>query len=361
MDLPFLLGEERLQCKIKTHAMKYGILGKPNYIITDEVVHASVLKFVSASHSYFAMVMTPYPRTFFIHLRYKPPFIKIGKDLDARYENPSILFSDDGVYWVEKTRNPIFPPPRDAVRARGPHNYDPSLIWNPLERRAYLFFNNWGDGIRHVRLMISKDLINWEDMGPTNIEIISGNKIRISPTVVYEEKEKKYYMLLVHADLNDEEKPSLELLRSNDGLYWVKTSEMNISINVGDLTFYPWHITVRKVGLEYWLLASMNRGDLSRPRMFLFFFRSRDLVTWEGYNKPILVPGGTGFDDKMIYQGDILVYDEEVYIWYSAVSIENKYSIGLMRGKLLDESLRSAQSDNVVQMDSSEEYDELNA
>jgi sucrose-6-phosphate hydrolase SacC (GH32 family) len=339
--------------------MKYGILGKPQYIITDEVVHASVLKFVSAYHSYLAMSLTPYPRTFVIYLRRKPPFVIFGKDLDSRYENPSILFSDDGVYWVEKIRNPIFPPPKDASRARGPHNYDPNLIWNSRERRAYLFFNNWGEGIRHVRLMRSKDLINWQDMGSTNIEIVNNNKIRVSPTVIYEEEEKKYYMLFVHADLNEEEKPFLEVLHSNDGLYWVKSGEMDIFIKVGDLTFYPWHITVRKVGLEYWLLASMNRGNLSRPPMSLFFFKSRDLLTWEGYNRPILAPGNRGFDTKMIYQADILVYNGNVYIWYSAVSTKNRYTIGLVTGKLSGKFLRTAQSDNVVQISSSNEYNEL--
>jgi sucrose-6-phosphate hydrolase SacC (GH32 family) len=360
MELPFILNNERIRCDVKVHAMGRAPLIKHSYMITEEVVHSSVLRFVSTSHSYFAMVVTPYPRTFFICLRRKPPFVIFGKDLDARYENPSILFSDDGVYWVEKTRNPIFSPPKGASRARGPHNYDPNLIWNPREKRAYLFFNNWGEGIRHVRLMISKDLINWKDMGPTNIEIVNNNKIRVSPTVIYEEEEKKYYMLLVHADLNEEEKPFLELLRSNDGLYWVKTGETNISINVGDLTFYPWHITVRKVGLEYWLLASMNRGNLSRPPMSLFFFKSRDLLTWEGYNKPVLAPSNKGFDDKMVYQGDVIVHNEGVYIWYSAFSKENRCNIGLVRGKLLDEFLRSAQSDNVVQMSSSDEYNELN-
>jgi hypothetical protein len=35
MDLPFQLSEERILCDIKVRAMKYGILGKPQYIITN--------------------------------------------------------------------------------------------------------------------------------------------------------------------------------------------------------------------------------------------------------------------------------------------------------------------------------------
>jgi|GEM_PF-3383579 len=342
------LSEKSLQCHVKVHATRYGISGRQKYMVTNEVVHASILKFSLKSSSFFVMTATPYPRTFFIRLKYKPPFITFGKDLDARYENPSILFSSDGVYWVEKTQNPIFPPPKDAARARGPHNYDPNLTWNPREGKACLFFNNWGNGVRHVRLMTSKDLIHWQDMGSTNIEVVNSNEIRVSPTVIYEEEGRKYYMLLVHADLSREEKTFLELFHSSNGLYWVKSGEMDISMNIGDSRYYPWHITVRKVGSEYWMLASMSHGNLSRPPMSLFFFRSLDLLKWKGYNKPILTPSSGEFDDKMIYHGDILIDNGNVYIWYSGVSTKNKYSIGLMRGKLQEGRAQDLKSDNVI-------------
>ena len=200
--------------------------------------------------------------------------------------------------------------------------------------------------------MTSKDLIHWQDMGSTNIEVVNGNEIRVSPTVIYEEEGRKYYMLLVHADLSREEKTFLELFHSSNGLYWVKSGEMDISMNIGDSRYYPWHITVRKVGSEYWMLASMNHGNLSRPPMSLFFFRSRDLLKWEGYNKPILTPSSGEFADKMIYHGDILVDYGNVYIWYSGVSTENKnrYSIGLVKGKVKDDALQNLRSDNIAEI-----------
>ena len=75
----------------------------------------------------------------------------------------------------------------------------------------------------------------------------------------------------------------------------MKKSETDLFIKSKESILYPWRISVRKVGSEYWVLASMNRGNLSRPPMFLFFFRSRDLPEWEGYNKPILTPSSGEF------------------------------------------------------------------
>jgi hypothetical protein len=47
--------------------------------------------------------------------------------------------------------------------------------------------------------------------GPNKLEVVKADKMRASPTVTYNEDEKKYYMLLVHADLNGLENPFFEL------------------------------------------------------------------------------------------------------------------------------------------------------
>jgi predicted GH43/DUF377 family glycosyl hydrolase len=158
-------------------------------------------------------------------------------------------------------------------------------------------------------------------------------------------------MLLVHADLYTNEKPFLELLHSVDGLYWVKNAELDLSVNIEGSTFYPWHIVVRKVGAEYWMLSSMNYGNLSLPPMYLFFFRSKDLINWEAYNKPVLKPSSNGFDDKMIYHSDLLVDKGDVNLWFSGVSKANSYRIGLVKGKLSNATNNDIQSSNVVQID----------
>jgi GH43 family beta-xylosidase len=63
----------------------------------------------------------------------------------------------------------------------------------------------------------------------------------------------------------------------------------------------------------------------------------------------MLTPTSEGFDNKTIYHGDILVDNGNVYIWYSGVSTENRYSIGLVKGKVKDNTLCSLRSDNIAE------------
>jgi len=155
-------------------------------------------------------------------------------------------------------------------------------------------------------------------MCQTNIEVANADEIRASPTVTYNEDEKKYYMLPVHADLNGLEKPFIELFRSDNGLYWVKSGEIEISIDMLGSRLYPWHITLGNVGDEYWLLASMNRGEKSAQLpLYLFFFKSQDLVNWKAHDKPILIPSSKGFDNTVIYHGDLIVEECDLYLYYS--------------------------------------------
>ncbi|MEM2598742.1 MAG: hypothetical protein QW482_03380 [Thermoproteota archaeon] len=334
--------------------MRYGFLGRQKYIVTDEAVHTSVLKVIMPKQnaSFYVMVLTPYPNTRYLKITNRPPFIISRIDLDARYENPSLLFSYDGVCWKEGIRNPIFLPPKDAKRVGGPHNYDPFLIWNPLEKKAFLFFINWGDRCKNIRLLISSNFRVWIDKGFTNIEVLEQDGgIRISPSIIYLKEDKKYYMLLVHCNLYMKEKPFVELFQSTNGLHWEKKNELDMSLHFNGSVFYPWHITIRKVGNEYWALASMNFGKLSKPPMYLFLFRSKDLVEWEAYENPVLKPNETGFDNNMIYHADLLVDNGIINIWYSGVSEMNKYSIGMTKGTLMDINYQNIQSNNLVTID----------
>jgi GH43 family beta-xylosidase len=52
----------------------------------------------------------------------------------------------------------------------------------------------------------------------------------------------------------------------------------------------------------------------------------------------------------MIYHGDILIDNGNVYIWYSGVSTENRYSIGLVKGKVKDDALQNLRSDNIAEI-----------
>jgi len=332
MQIPFILTNNRCEVHLQLHAMRYSFLKRPKYVITREVVHPSVLKVVQIKDgiSYYVMAVTPYP------------------SLDARWENPSIVFSSDGTQWYEgKVSNPVFPPPKDAVVSRGPHNCDPEIVFHQRSKRALLYFINWEDGRALLRVLMSKDFITWLDLGPTNIETILPNKeIRASPSIVYLENEDKFILFIVRDDLNMKSMRRIEVFTSNDGLSWHKSGEAsNVVSTYEGSRFFPWHISVRKVDEEYWMIAAMNHGNLGSPPMYLFFFRSYDGIQWEGYEHPLLVTSNSGFDDGKLYRSDFLVDNSEVHLWYSAMSRENKFSIGYISGKT---RIQKSKSNNIV-------------
>jgi sucrose-6-phosphate hydrolase SacC (GH32 family) len=308
--------------------MRYGFLKRPKYVITREVVHPSVLKVTQIKDgiSYYVMALTPYP------------------NMDARYENPSIIFSNDGIQWYEgRVRNPIFPPPKNAVPAKGPHNCDPEILFHSKLKKAFLYFIHYGDGYKHIRVLTSNDFINWKVLGSTNIEtILSSNEIRCSPSIVYLENEDRFILFIVRADLDMKNVHRIEVLTSNDGLSWHKIGEASgVPSSYEGSYFFPWHISVRKVDEEYWMIAAMNHGTLSYPPMYLFFFRSYDGIHWEAYEHPLLITSHSGFDDGKLYRADFLVDNGEIHIWYSAMSRENKFSIGYISGKTRTQKSRS--------------------
>jgi sucrose-6-phosphate hydrolase SacC (GH32 family) len=312
--------------------MRYSFLKRPKYVITREVVHPSVLKVVQIKDgiSYYVMAATPYP------------------NLDARYENPSIVFSNDGIQWYEGgVRNPIFPPPKNAVVAKGPHNCDPEIVFHPRLKKAFLYFIHYGDGCKHIRVLMSSNFIDWKDLGATNIEtILPSNEVRVSPSIVYLDGENKFILFTVRVDLTLKDKPFIEVFTSKDGMSWHKIDEIfDILSQYEGAKFFPWHISVRKVEDEYWMMAAMNYGNLGYPPMYLFYFKSNDGLRWKGYEKPFLVTSSSGFDDGKLYRADFLVENGEIHLWYSAMSRENKFSIGYVGGKT---KTQRSKSSNIV-------------
>jgi len=329
MKTPFILENERKMLNFQVHAMRFAFLRRKR-IITNEVIHPSVLEIQKNNSSFFIMALTPYP------------------SMDARWENPSVVFSDDGIQWNEgKVVNPIFPPPKNAVSAGGPHNCDTNLVWNPVEMKASIFFINWGEGSSFIRSMSSRDFVNWRDDGVSNINtIIKGNEIRVSPSILYSNALSEYLMFVVRADFKMNKKSYVELFKSKDRLIWSKVGDaINVVANYRKEYFYPWHISVRTVGNEYWMMTAMNHGKLSYPPMYLFFFSSCDGLQWTSFGNPLLLTSLNGFDNGKIYHSDFIVKNGVINVWYSAMSSDNEFRIGRLIGSVYNKLLIS---DNYV-------------
>ncbi|HEX3038633.1 MAG TPA: hypothetical protein VHO94_06560 [Oscillospiraceae bacterium] len=130
---------------------KYNLLTIPTYDGSGQLTHPKVLYFANSWNGYhYWMSMTPYPNA------------------DYRYENPSIVVSNDGISWFVPTglKNPISGIPSDAKY--GAYYSDPHLVMNGKAMELWYRYNP-GDpktGHAHNNINIyykkvSTDGIHW--------------------------------------------------------------------------------------------------------------------------------------------------------------------------------------------------------
>jgi hypothetical protein len=279
-------------------------LTTPTYEGSGQVVHPDVVRFPEAWNGYpYWMVMTPYPR---------------GND---RYENPSVLASNDGTNWEVPPglQNPLAPrPPCD-------HNNDPDLLYNPDTDELWIYYldtrrasrcGGFGDepyyDHNYIKLMRSMDGVNW-----TAPEIVidwplADNPLYVSPAVV---KVGSTFMLwVVNAD-----DFTLWTARSTDGRSFGPLRQATFGARA-------WHTNVEYIPSrqEYWMAYNYPMS----PKGVLWFATSSDGITWTTYRNPALTYT-TGWDGN-IYRSSF-AYDPATNVirfWYSAFDAAVTWHVG---------------------------------
>lgn len=110
-------------------------------IITNQVVHPSVVRFPCPWHGYeWWMAITPYPGS------------------DALYENPSIMVSHNGVNWIENPliQNPVCPLPAGSINQGDNH-----LSYDPENDRLVMVYLRRSAGAQELRITFCNDGVNW--------------------------------------------------------------------------------------------------------------------------------------------------------------------------------------------------------
>ena len=274
-----------------------------------QVNHPSILDFVNRlPNGYeYLLAVTPYPNR------------------DARYENPSIIFSNDLQSWSEdEVVNPIYPPPRDALVTSGPHNMDPHLVWDPVGREIRLYWGYWSrlERIRGWMFLRSRDGVNWVGPYKTNLPYY------VSFSVIYDQSARKWRAWGIKIDVKPFEVWCYE---SDDGAEWVAVGKCNIpTVKYDGQSWQVWHATVRKVGDEFWMIAAMNPvgvSDGSAP-INLFLLRTRDGINWKAYNTPILTVSRSLSDDRL-YRAAFLIKEGRLYVIYSYQKSDGTWHIAL--------------------------------
>jgi hypothetical protein len=235
---------------------------------------------------------------------------------DARYENVSVMFSNDLENWDNGgVSNPIVSPPEDARASNGPHNCDNCLVFDSASGEFYIYYILFRTDKKHTLCRLaSDDCIHW---GPTEALV---DLDVFSPSIIYEANEKSFYMWAGKSC-------QMHLYRSQDGRKWEFVAECNVHQSYLGKIYQVWHLTVLRVRKEYWAFNVMNpAGELNgQAPTHIFFFRSNDKVNWLGYNSPVLSPSPDGWDSGAVYRLGALVKNRKLFVVYSGYKSERHF------------------------------------
>ena len=261
-------------------------LNIPCYDGGNQAVHPKVLYFNNGWNGYkYWMIFTPYTKT------------------NDKYENPSIVCSDDGVEWIVPNGliNPISPKPSNNETW---YNSDPHLVMNGNTMEVWYRKAEKNPKNEWIYRQTSTDGINWTqpELLMTGIE---GNDLNLlSPVVMYEEGKYRIWVAT---------NGKLRYFESTTGSNWQLK-------NTNLMTGYPylWHHDIIKDGDKYILLYCGGGGADNGYRKSLYYAIGSDGLTWSEPIELMSYKNNTGFDCFEMYRSTIAVIDNDYRIWYSA-------------------------------------------
>lgn len=279
------------------------VLALPTYEGSGQAIHPDIL--YGRGHGLpqaFYLALTPYP---------------FGRD---RFENPSILVSDDGVSFREEITglNPLAPAPATD------HNSDTDLIYDAATRSLRIYYLESGrPNYNRVVLLESQDGLRWTRRTVLNYNLGAGENFIVSPAVV--PATAGYRMFFVN--ITPKSHP-VQVLSSTDGRRWDRKAARTVVPSLpGGLP--PWHVDVFPADGRYLMLAC---GPYADPRVYLAF--SDDLESWTFLQQPILRAGPAFHDTRLIYRSTGLAAGDELAVWYSFKDSQGRWGIGLKRFSL---------------------------
>jgi hypothetical protein len=277
-----------------------------------ENVHPDVAYVVQEFAGYpYWMVFTPYPLE------------------NARFENPTIRASHDGVHWekVSGITDPLVQPPATPEL----HHADPELVYNSGRLHViYLTIRRESDEVTFNAMSCGDDL-RWSEP-----QVFHQDTGAVSPT--FHIDGNVWHEWFIRTNPLSGSSGSKLVHREGSSLLSLE-NECECQLKIPK--HVPWHVDVLKVngGYEALIAAYPDGTDSSRTRLFHVFSKNGLNFNLTG-SGPIIKPSKFGWDNRTIYRSTFLKEADGKYrIWYSGVSWGHHSGIGLVEGSLhsLDE------------------------
>ena len=291
----------------------------PTYDGSGQAVHPDVVEFDSEWHgSKYWLTMTPYPQS------------------DQKFENPSILVSDNGVDVAvpETLKNPVIAPPKNSRD----YNSDPELLYEAQTDRLVLFYRFVDKKTNTIRLSVSRDGSTWTAMRSPFWE---RSHNAVSPTIAPGDGQSARMWYVVAGKSGCETKSTRVVSRvATDPTGRIVDTKWSEPV-VTDLEipgYTIWHIKSRWIAAkqEYWMVISAfpKNGDGCHTDD-LFFAKSADGLHWTIYSEPIVRHEDREWTASAVYRSSFL-YDantDVLSLWISARGSDGAWHLGFARAR----------------------------
>lgn len=296
-------------------------LNIPTYFPTDNhAVHPRVFRDTSKKFGYeWIMAFTPY---------------SFGGD---RYENPSIVVSDDGINWYVPTglTNPIV----STTLAGVIHLSDVDLFSNGTELELWYRESHKTNKQSRILRMKSTNTVNWSN--PEVIFDYGGGYGYGASSVVYKDGVYElYYNRFMSLSREG------YCVRKGTPGNWSEEVPVNFEFSEMFKGHVSWHIEVNYLDGKYICLNHAAPGQFEGGK--LFYFDSTDGVNFKNC-KLLIAPSDNGFDSAYLYKSSLIKKDNEYWIYYSGFTKRAENHIGLAIGTNFDNLTGfDAEKNNIV-------------
>lgn len=281
----------------------------PTYDNSNQANHPKVLYFEDGWNGFkYWMAFTPYPHS------------------NDDYENPSIIVSQDGLNWnvPSGSTNPVISLSNDIKL--GAHYSDPHLVMRDQVMELWYRYNPAKPGeirpdnsISIIYRIKSKDGIVW-----TQPEIIIKGSNYYSPVIIYEESKYKIWYT------------------TDTGMYYIQSDNDCASFTNPQTVFtglpgdrIPWHFDIIHSEKGYEMLVSNYSGKVFGPNFqhqLISYSVSNDKINFANSIDIIKASIGNSWDNQQIYRPSLIRTNNEYHIYYSAMSQNSEWHIGLISG-----------------------------
>jgi hypothetical protein len=289
----------------------------PTYEGTGQSVHPDVVAFVEQwNGARLWMTITPYPND------------------DVKFENPSVLVSDDGYELAvpQGVTNPVISSPGLPA-----YNSDPDLTYDRERGELVMSYRVVKDGFNTIKVVTSRDGRTWSS---PRIAFSERSHSAVSQSIVPATRTATAMAWYVDAGPTGCKAQSTRVLMRrattpNTSLGITEWSGSTVT-DLAQPGYNIWHLKVRYIPSkrEYWaLLVAYPADGNGCGADDLFLAHSKDGIHWMGFPRPLLYHGDRAWTRSALYRGSFL-YDPEtdrLSMWFSARSEAGIWRIGFAR------------------------------